>query len=283
MPDDTQIQENENVVMHSGFYSDLKNNPRYRLKKKADEVSYIWDKLIESFSTHLLEGTLLTQDPAELDISQHEETLRYMALVPRHDRRLMGRGIHEALGLGRHVTRFTRGFLPVSESIPSGTGFLFLTLAVQDPPFEYEPMLRDDYEKYRLLRRSLLHVQALSFLQKNPKLERVVGVATEPPMENWRDSYSSQDLVLVEAPDLIDELLEKLEKAREALGIGQGRNYIESVVQDHEFPKLHRFKTKKMIGSSRNRRQRRAEREQNRKPKKAREILNLEDGDRNGD
>jgi hypothetical protein len=144
-------------------------------------------------------------------------------------------------------------------------------------------MLRDDYEKYRLLRRSLLHVQALSFLQKNPKLERVVGVATEPPMENWRDSYSSQDLVLVEAPDLIDELLEKLEKAREALGIGQGRNYIESVVQDHEFPKLHRFKTKKMIGSSRNRRQRRAERAQNRKPKKAREILNLEDGDRNGD
>jgi ribosomal 50S subunit-associated protein YjgA (DUF615 family) len=77
---------------------------------------------------------------------------------------------------------------------------------------------------------------------------------------------------------LIDELLEKLEKAREALGIGQGRNYIESVVQDHEFPKLHRFKTKKMIGSSRNRLQRRAEREQNRKPKKAREILNLEDG-----
>jgi hypothetical protein len=74
---------------------------------------------------------------------------------------------------------------PIQSKMP---GSFFMTLSV--PAFK----LSHGYEQYRSLRRAMLETYAFSFLQKNPKLKQVVGIATEPSM---RDRGSSEDMIVI--------------------------------------------------------------------------------------
>jgi hypothetical protein len=51
-----------------------------------------------------------------------EEAVRYMALVPRFTRRLLGKSILEVYEKGRDKPRFTRSFLPGNFSADGETG-----------------------------------------------------------------------------------------------------------------------------------------------------------------
>ena len=37
----------DGISLDEGFWEDMRVNPQYVARKKADEVSYVWDQLIE--------------------------------------------------------------------------------------------------------------------------------------------------------------------------------------------------------------------------------------------
>jgi len=62
-------------------------NPQYIARKQADDISYLWDNLIEAFTNHMLAGTTLVPEGETFNLAVHEQGVRYMALVPRFHRR----------------------------------------------------------------------------------------------------------------------------------------------------------------------------------------------------
>ena len=261
-PDGTDLGPNDKIGLQNGFYDDLIQNPQYVAKKTADRNSYVWDHLIEAFTTHMLDGTTIVPDGHSFDLAEHEQGVRHMALVPRHMRRMLGDAILEAMKKGATVDRFTRAFLPDPMEIDQGTGYYFMTLST--PKFE----LDGGYEKYRTVRLDMLEVYALMFLRRYPQLERIVGVATEPPSGD-RTQGSSEDLIVVEVPQWTPELLADLEERAKVFNIAQPGNYTEYAVKGNEFPEMPRKPEKRhFVGL--NRQQRRAKLAEERREKKHR-------------
>jgi hypothetical protein len=159
-PDGSSLGENDFLDLDTGFYAHLMQNPQYRAKKVADKNSYIWDRLIGAFTTNMLAGTTIVPEGQPFVLSDHEQGVRHMAVVPRYKRRILGEGIFGALELGRTTDRFTRGFLPGPRDPNQDTGFFFMTLAV--PEIE----LAGGYEQYRSVRRNTLETYAFASYKK---------------------------------------------------------------------------------------------------------------------
>ena len=250
-PDGTNFSESESVSFDVGFYSDMLNNAQYRAKKAADQDSYVWDRLIEAFTTHMLAGTTIVPTGTLFELAEHEQGIRHMALVSRCQRRNFGKAILGALEKGKTADRFARAMLPGPTENDRDTGFFFMTLAV--PSIE----LAGGYEQYRSARRNMLETYAFALLEKYRGLVRIVGIATEPPGKSAKEG-SSEDLIMAEAPEWTPEFLERLEKSKEELNIVQVGNFTETRIQGNEFPEIKSTNRTTHHQAGLNRKQRRA-------------------------
>ncbi len=259
MPDGSSLGQDDFVSFGSGFHQDMIKNAQYLAKKSTDKNSYVWDRLIETFTTHMLAGTTMVPDGLPDALSDLEQGVRHMALVPRYVRRALGDAILDALQKGTTAPRFTRALLPGPTQADQETAFFFMTLA----PAKFQ--LEGGYEQYRTVRRNMLEAYALAFLHRNPKLKQVVGIATEPPSGN-RNTGSSEDLMVVYLPEWTPELLRDLEERKKVFSIIQEGNYKEYAVKGNEFPELPRKPSNSSKGDL-NRKQRRAEASKTRRKK----------------
>jgi hypothetical protein len=225
-PDGSDFLQDEALALHPGFHADLVGNPQYIAKKEADKASYVWDRLIEAFTTNILGATTLVPEGQSLDVSLHEQGVRHMAIVPRYVRRLLGQGIFEAVEIGKGKDRFTRALLPGPAEDVVDTAFFFMTLRL--PANE----LKGGYEQYRQARRNILETYALTFLRMNPHLERVVGIGTEPPGSRG----SSEDLIHVTRPVWTEELVAQLDERRDFYSVALPETFQTYEVRDKEFP-----------------------------------------------
>jgi len=260
-PDGSPLRLSDSIAIENVF-SELQKNPQYIAKKQADEISYLWDNLIEAFTKHMLAGTTLVPDGEEFDMDQHEQGVRYMALVPRYQRRNFGDGIASALKVGRKHHRFVRAFISKEGTPDSETGFFFMTLQV--PDFELE----GGYDQYRAARHRMLETYALSFLQKYPYLERVIGIATEPlPSDKRKRRSSSEDLVLAMVSEWSDELSKDLKERQELYDVMKDGRYREYEMSGDEWPEV---KPPTSPAVTMNRKQRRAMTAKKRRKRKQR-------------
>ena len=248
-PDGTPLLAEDCIAIRD-VYTDLRTDTRYIKRKQADQISYLWDNLIEAFTNHMLAGTTLVPDGEEFNLEYHEQGVRYMALVPRYQRRNFGDGILGALETGAGHDRFVRAFISKPTAPGSETGFFFMTLQV--PKLD----LKDGYDQYRAARRSMLETYAFSFLQKYPHLERVVGIATEPLKKGGeKRKGTSEDLVLATVSEWSDELLADLRARREQYDIMKEGNYHEYAATGSEWPEAEQAPA---TPNGMNRKQRRA-------------------------
>lgn len=228
--DGSSFGEGERISFSPEFYNHLRTHPQYLAKKEADEVSYVWDRLVEQFTTNMLAGTTIIPEGKPYVISDLEQGVRHMALVPRYKRRLFGAAILDALGKSDEAPRFTRALLPGPDDADRETGFFFLTLAI--PDFELE----GGYEGYREVRRKFLEIYALALLEKNRHLKRVVGIGTEPQSKKGRTG-SSEDMVAVEVDSWSPEFLNDLDQWKKELNIFQEGHFKTYAPRFHgEFP-----------------------------------------------
>jgi hypothetical protein len=196
-------REGDRLVVTPGHYEDLLQHPRYLAKKRADRISYVWDQLITTFTTHILRGTLEHSAGlgwADATSEQHELGVRYMALEPRVRRRMHGEAIVGALQ--RPLTssqRFFRAMLPATSAKGDDTAFGILLLPCPDD-------LPGGYTQYRRTRAQMLWAYGANLLLRRRDLARFIGVALEPEVVGKHREGGSEDLVFFEPREWDEEL-----------------------------------------------------------------------------
>ena len=178
------------LEVEPGLYEKFEQDPHYLARKRADAPSYFWDRLIELFTNHIIDGTSVILDGHEYDLEKLELGVRYMALQRRVVRRGLGRAVAGALTRGAVEEMFRRAMVVPAGSPECETGFFVLTMKRLDW------MKRSgSYEDYRRARANAALIYAKGLLARLPYLERVVGVACEPAI---RGQGGSEELIYVE-------------------------------------------------------------------------------------
>jgi hypothetical protein len=211
------------LLVDGGFYDDMIKRPEYQARRHENEISYLWDALIEQFARHQIDGTSTLQRPAEYE--GHEGGIRFMALEPRLARRGLAGQLKDAI-----------------ESFPDARDLAARTILPGDPSddigylfMQVRPPISGSYDQYRRARAHLLRVYVLALMHDQPFLKRVVGVALEPP-RLYKDQLTSEDIILAERDQLSPEEL----SAAKAEKMGYGLNTISSIGRSriHEFPNI---------------------------------------------
>ncbi|WP_310533279.1 hypothetical protein [Novosphingobium sp.] len=197
-----RFESNEKFAIQEGTYLNYVNNSAYKRKKRADKVSYLWDKLIETFAGHLTAGTLA---PVPNELSSFdgrnggaEIGLRFMALQSRVLRRAHSQailGAFDTLGKSR-ADRFFRAILPPNEQ-DGDTAFFILLLKKNGR------LAGLSFDEYRSFRAMCSHAYSQALLERYRNIKRVVGIATEGDFGGGR----SEDLIYQEPPEWTDDAI----------------------------------------------------------------------------
>ena len=87
------VLEPHTYIAVEEYWSGLSRRPEYKAKKREDEISFLWDRIIESTAHGVLSGTLVF--PPAPELRHVEEQLRFLAREPRVARRSLSRAIFE--------------------------------------------------------------------------------------------------------------------------------------------------------------------------------------------
>lgn len=223
-------------------------------KKMADEVSYIWDKLIKLFTDNILGGTSATILDTPPDTKLAERGVRYMALESRFFRRILGHALAELLRQAHegNEIRHARTLLPSSGNATRRQAYIFLVLAY---PEHLEGDLPGGYEQYRQARAAMLQAYCLVLLWKYRQIDTVVGVALDARWTEKGREGGSEDLIAVSVDEWTDEMIAEAGKAQEQYDI-----YREERLQYSDF---HATDYPNPVGSTSKQKQRSRHRKKN--------------------
>jgi hypothetical protein len=252
----------EPATIPRGKYASMLDNPQYKAKKDEDRISYFWDELIENFTKHMLDGTTEVPIGFHFDIRTHEIGVRHMALQSRYARRGLGQAGLGALDQGKSTDRFFRMVLDQGGGEVSGTAFFFQTM-------KYLDWMKDKggYDQYRIVRSEIGRVYAQSILVRYPKLERVIGICSEPPNQ---EHGSSEDLIYAVQHNWTQEDRANLEADRRKFNILKNVQPPRRWTQP-EYPEvveLYFDRPERGAQTGKNRLERRAERSKKRRAKR---------------
>lgn len=185
----------DRLALDKGHYESMIRNPQYIKKKEADKDSYLWDRLIEAFTNHMLAGTTIVPEGEHFEMGKHTLGVQHMAQEPRVMRRMLSERITGILEKSKLQDRTFGSSLPTAEYPGDGTGYIFLTLALP------KKKLEGGYQQYRQARSNMLYTYCLGTLKQFPLLKRIVGIATEPLPSPNTQSGASEDMVFVLQPN----------------------------------------------------------------------------------
>lgn len=252
-PGNGEWSQEESLIIAPGNFEYYINHDQYKSKKRADEISYLWDYLISNFTKHMLGGTSIVLPGHSFSIKKSEVAVRHMALQRRIVRRSHSEAIKGALEAGQKQEVFFRAMMPGARSKERETGFFILTLQYLDWMHD-----KGGYKTYRELRTFYLQTYARALLIRAPHLREVVGIAMEPP---GRQGGGSEDIIYAAQSDWTRD--EREESATDCEQLGIMTSLKETPYHGEEFPILDpAFDDRRPDG---NRKQRRASRARARK------------------
>jgi len=189
------------IIIDEGLWWDFIHSPERRAQLAADQISYRWDALIESFSKHILENTQYYTTHPRIDDS--ERIIRFLARESRTRRRLLAGSLLELIERTPESYKATRVVLPSRGSDPY---YIFLLL----------PNIHaTSYAEYREVRRKLLEAYCLVTKLRFPDALDIVGIATETGLSKSR----SEDALYLDARDWGAEIKEEATKLQRDLGL----------------------------------------------------------------
>jgi hypothetical protein len=165
------------LLLEDDLWQQFSVKPEVQARNREDEVSYLWDKLIEVIADDVLQGNveMLTE------LREGELALRTMARETRFGRRMLGDALNEFLHLAAEEkieARMLRSHANV--------GYVFLALP---------PSVDSTYRSEQLTLRCLV-------ARKDLKTDIVIGLGTEQPGKSRAFSWS---LVYVQKPAWSEE------------------------------------------------------------------------------
>jgi hypothetical protein len=212
----------DGVAVSEGHWDAFQRNPQRLAQIEANRISYMWDALIEQFSRHAIAGTQLHVSPP--DITSSERVVRFLAREPRLRRRMLARGLWQALKATPSEKNWMRCLAPSREGDPY---YVFLL-------FRREPEIA--YEEYRNRRRMLLEAYCRVAKFQFKEAMDIVGIATEPGLtENER----SEDALYLNCREWDEEAERMAEEFHRELGLF--RNTTRTEGTEKEYPEIKRL------------------------------------------
>jgi hypothetical protein len=224
------------LVFDEGHWQRYSQSDQRKTQLAEDRVSYLWDKLIEEHSRHILEKTQYFRTGST--IGEAEILLRWLAREPRLRRRLL------SIALGSFVKSAPTNQRATRYLIPTHAGeayYVFLTLPTD---------ACNEYSSYRAMRRTMLEIASVNLRQHYPDARHVVGLATEPGFENGGRSH---DALYIDLNAFSNEELNEYAELAENLNMFTKPSF--QYVSVDEYPAghaNHRKKKKKPSGFSAN-------------------------------
>ncbi len=181
-----------NLVVEEGEWERFSVSPERVSQLRADEVSYLWDELIEKFTYHFMNGTSeFCSSPTYAD---QERLFRFFAKESRFRRRMLSNELIDVIKKGRQADRFLRVSPPTQ---PGGPYYVFLTLKPSLSIFESSG-------RYREVRLGLLQCVCKVVRLKFEDATDIVGFAFVP-MDRPGDQRS-EDAVYFDASEWTEEM-----------------------------------------------------------------------------
>ena len=203
------------MAFDESYWHRFLKSPELHRKRQADEVSYLWDGLIEQFAGHFMAGTSHHLSDAESTHIDFEKVLGLLTgeldwqeSVGRGDCGYASHDASDAREAPRYLSHATRGPILVSIMFPF--------------PENLNIGLRVDYEHYREVRTEYLN-SCLSVVKlKWPDALDIVGFATE----SGRQERGSEDAAYLDAREWSDAAQEKAKRLQQDLAILVNPNMI---------------------------------------------------------
>jgi hypothetical protein len=179
------VPEGTDVIgIDEGFWDGFVKSPEQKAQIEANRVSYLWDMLIERFTTHILGGTqYYTTHPGS--ISDGERIMRFLAREPRTRRRMLAQSLLELVEARPFSMRRTRVLLPSREGDPY---YVLLVLPCTEWMSEAD---------YREVRRKMLEACCMVAKLVFPEAQDIVGIATETG--SVANDHRSEDSLYLDA------------------------------------------------------------------------------------
>jgi hypothetical protein len=150
----------------SGLWDDFRSRIEYHDRRTADNVSYSWDRLIESFYDDFIKNNLETP----MSLANIERSIRVMAKESRFYRRALAKAFIEFIDLASEAKKEIESRMLLS---PSGIIYVFLA-----KPHGYD----------RQARAAELGLRCFIARGKS-NAEIVIGIATEQYRPNYGHSF----------------------------------------------------------------------------------------------
>ena len=189
------------VLVLEGHWESFKSSPQRKAQLKANEVSYFWDALIETFNKHLLGGTQYTRTHPR--IGDQERAFRFMARESRTRRRLLSDAF---LGLINKIRQDQKAVRVIKPSVSGDPYWVFVLL----PEHERVP-----YKMYREARHNLLYANCMVTKLIYPDADDILGVATEPGEGETR----SEDLLYIDGRAWSEQDKAEAQRLQDELGL----------------------------------------------------------------
>ncbi len=205
-----------------GSWINFSKSSERKAQVEANKISYFWDWLIENFTKHFREGTSYYNNHE--DIKNQEMVLRLLAKENRTRRRFLSNAFWEFVDTINPVLKGSRTIIGENDKDPY---YIFLVVPeTKDAP----------YEKYREVRRGMLHAHCVITKLNFPNAKDIIGIATE----SGRKGDGSEDLVYYDARIWTDKDKRNAEKLKSDLIRAKLLNpQYRSEKTEYEYPPLY--------------------------------------------
>jgi hypothetical protein len=210
------------VMIGEGEWRDFVSSDRYRRRAEANEISAVWDDLLQRTCDNYVNRTI----GGNANLLRGKSAVHEMAREPRLSRRALSefmiaaiRNFPEELGPFARNLSFMPSFYP-------GTGYVFLQLRAPETSM-------GDYDDYRQKRQAMLEIACGAAKNKFSRLTKVVGIAMEAPKFTRR---VSEDLLLMECDDWTEDQQKFYEDANQELDFFATKRMRSGHTTIEEFP-----------------------------------------------
>jgi hypothetical protein len=231
-PGGGEWQEGEKLKISEGTFAALTERSEYNARKKADQVSFAWDRLLEQFTEAILAGEAQGAFRQESKPAEAEDGLRSMALESRLRRRLLGASVVDAIEKAEaaKADRYARHMVPGVHSADETVGYILLVLAY------YGDAPSDAYTEYRKRRLAMLRGYTLNMLREHRALKRAVGIGIDAPSGVTGRKGGSEDFYALEVDNWSPELEREAQDLKEQFGLSKPENMTRRTSRAQEFP-----------------------------------------------
>ena len=207
------------IFIAQGFWGKFIQSEQYRRKKAEDQVSYLWDDLIQRTCQNALDGTLIT----ETDFFKGPSAICEMAKEPRFVRRALSKRMAEAI---REFPENGGSFRMISymPSFYERKACVFLQL--------YKDKI-ENYDEYRKVRQGMLEIACGATKNKFTHLNKIIGIAIDAPKHS---KQNSEDFVLLDCENWTEEQRQHYEDDNKIMGFYKHSSLRERPIKVREFP-----------------------------------------------